>query len=439
MQLPGKSSSLTSGEPPCAHARLTCETNSRRWRGHLERTLAIAVLCLLSGCYFSLVIAPVALGEKAPTVQQGLLPEWLGVREILQRRSPYRQEITDRIQVTIYGSAPSARVNQQRFAYPVYFAFLFLPLAVVPFSAARILAFAGCMASTIVSVHLWCRWRRWQSATAVIIAMFVFASYPAILGLQLCQPTLLIAGLLAVVVYWACSGQLALAGMLAALCSAKPQLTIAVLLPLSVWAVSRWPVRKRFVIAYGCSISALLLAAEIVVPGWFPQWLMTVRAYSGYAGSKPLLADLLHGHFLGETACLLMMAAIWVSHKFCEVDLLFAIGFSIAVFQLLFPFLLYNEILLLPAALWLMRTPAQVKTAGQLFELLWGCSWALLAVGAAASLGLGASNLIVPGSGLKLWQLPFVTVWLYPWSVLLTLACYAVRSRVCFDDAKVQP
>ena len=166
----------------CAHARLTCETNSRRWRGHLDRTLAIAVLCLLSGCYFSLVIAPVALGEKAPTVQQGLLPEWLGVREILQRRSPYRQEITDRIQATIYGSAPSARVNQQRFAYPVYFAFLFLPLAVVPFSAARILAFAGCLASTIVSVHLWCRWRRWQSATAVIIAMFVFASYPAYPG-----------------------------------------------------------------------------------------------------------------------------------------------------------------------------------------------------------------------------------------------------------------
>jgi hypothetical protein len=431
---------VTSGGLPRGPERLFRATNSQRRQSHLNRALAISVLCLLSGCYFALVIAPVALGEKAPTVQQGLFPEWLGVREILEGHSPYRQEITDHIQVAIYGSTPPGqRINQQRFAYPAYFAFLFLPLAIVPFSVARVLAFAGCLASTIVSVCLWCRWRGWQSTTTVMVGLFVFASYPAILGLQLCQPSLLIAGMLAVVVFWAPSGRQVPAGILAALCSAKPQLAVAILLPLSIWTVTRWRARKRFAIAYGCSLSALLLAAELLVPGWFPQWLMTVRAYSEYAGSKPLLSDLLHGHFFWETAVLLMIAAVWVSYKVCEADLLFAISFSIAVFQLLFPFLLYNEILLLPAALWLMRTPAEVKTGGQLFELLWVCSWALLTVGAAASLGLAVSNLIVPGSGLKLWQLPFVTAWLYPWSVLLALACYAVCSRVSLGGAKAQP
>ena len=402
--------------------------------------LAVSSLCLLSGCYFALVIAPVALGGKAPTVQQGLFPEWLGVREILQRGNPYRQEVTDQIQVASYGSTPPGkRVNQQRFAYPVYFAFLFLPLAVFPFSVARILAFAGCLASTIATVHLWCRWRGWQPAATVIVGLFVFASYPAILGLQLCQPSLLIAGLLAVVVYWVHSGRLVPAGILAALCSAKPQLAVAVLLPLSIWAAAQWHTRKRFVMAYGCSLSALLLASDVLVPGWFPQWLTTIRAYSDYAGSKPLLTDLLHAHFVWGTASLLVIATAWISHKFCEVDLLFAISFSIAVFQLLFPFLLYNEILLLPATLWLVRTPAEVKTAGQIFELLWGCCWALLIAGAAASLGLAVSNLIVPGSGLKLWQLPFVAAWLYPWSVLLALACYAACWRVRFGGAKVRP
>jgi hypothetical protein len=431
---------VTSNGLPCAHSRTIRIADSCCRRTAVKRTLAVAAVCLLSGCYFALVIAPGALREKAPTVQQGLFPEWLGVKEILQRRSPYRQEITDHIQVAIYGSTPPGeRVNQQRFAYPIYFGLLFLPLAIVPFSAARILAFAGCLASTIVSVRLWCRWRGWQPGAVVVVALFVFASYPAILGLQLCQPSLLIAGLLAIVAYWAHSGRLVLAGILAALCSAKPQLAVAILLPLSIWAMTRWHARRRFVIAYGCSLSALLFASEILVPGWFPEWLVTVRAYSQYAGSKPLLADLLHGHLFWETASLLVIAAIWVSYKFCEVDLLYAISFSIAVFQLLFPFLLYNEILLLPAALWLVRTPIEARTAGQFFELLWSCSWALLAVGAAASLGLGVSDLIVRGSGLKLWQVPFVTAWLYPWSALLALSCYAVCSRVSFDGAKVRP
>src|ERR1700679_866193 len=108
--------------------------------------LAAALLCLCSGLYFASVIAREALGDRAPTVQQGLFPEWLGAREALQGRSPYRQEVTDRIHFVIYGStAGSQSINQHRFSYPVYSAFLFLPLAIVPFPVAHGLALAGCL------------------------------------------------------------------------------------------------------------------------------------------------------------------------------------------------------------------------------------------------------------------------------------------------------
>jgi hypothetical protein len=186
-------------------------------------------------------------------------------------------------------------------------------------------------------------------------------------------------------------------------------------------------------------MGALLLASEIVVPGWFGQWLTTLRAYSHYAGSQPLLDDLLLRHFAWPAGALLTVACIWVGYKFCESDLLFAISFSVVVFQLIFPFLLYNEILLVPAALWLLRSPTAARAAGQLFELFWSCSWALLAIAAAAMFGLSVSNLIVPGSGLTVWQLPFVIAWLYPWSVLLALTVYAISPRTRCGSAEAQP
>ena len=141
--------------------------------------------------------------------------------------------------------------------------------------------------------------------------MIVFAAYPVVLGLQLCQPTLLIAGLLALVVYWARSGRLLWAGILAGFCVSKPHIAIGFLLPLSTWALLKWRQRKTFLIAFGSSTVTLLAASELLLPGWFWPWLATVRAYSHYAGSKPLLIDLLHGHLVLTAIALLPLRRLW--------------------------------------------------------------------------------------------------------------------------------
>jgi len=390
---------------------------------------ATAVLCLLSSWYFAAVIAPVALGLSAPSVQQGLFPEWFGCREILHHRDPYRPEATRQIELVVYGrtqTASAAPLNQHRFAYPVFFVFLFFPIALLPFAAAQCAAFFFCVFLTAISLPLWLPGPQFSNLDKLTFTLFALATYPIVLALQLRQPTLIIVSLLAAVYLCVQSGRLLLAGMLAALCASKPQLAIAVLLPLSIWSVSAWRIRKAFVLSLGAALSALLIAAEFAVPDWFGEWLATLAAYAHYAGGKPLLADLLRGHFVLPAAAILMGTVVWVSFKFQASDLLFAISFSAAVFQLLFPFQIYNAVLLLPAALWLTANANTIKVHGQLQILLYSCTWIVLGVGWASTAGLSLSNAIAPGSGLMFWQLPLATAYLYPFAVVTCLGVYAV-------------
>ncbi len=388
-----------------------------------------AVLCLLSSWYFAVAIAPAGLGRGAPSVQQGLFPEWFGCREILHHRDPYRSEATRQIELAVYGrtQTPSAApLNQQRFAYPVFFVFLFLPIALLPFGWAEFVALLGCIGLTIASVPSWLQGRKFSYFDKLTFAILALATYPVVLGLQLRQPTLIIVSLLAAVYFWARSGRLVLAGILGALCASKPQLAIAVLLPLSIWSVAEWRIRKAFLLSLGATLTALLIAAEFAVPGWFAAWLATIRAYSHYAGSRPLLAEILRGYFFLPSAVLLIGAVVWVSFKFHDSDLLFAIGFSAAVFQLLFPFQIYNTVLLLPAALWLTANANHVKVRGQLHNLLYSCTRIVLGAGWASAAGLALANVLVPGSGLMFWQLPLATAYLYPFAVAACLGVCAV-------------
>jgi len=79
-----------------------------------------------------------------------------------------------------------------------------------------------------------------------------------------------------------------------------------------------------------------------------------------------------------------------------------------------------------PAALWLAKHAIEIKSRGQLHALLYCCTWIVLGAGWVATIGLSLSNLLSPGSGLTLWQLPLLTAWLYPLPLFATLALYAL-------------
>jgi hypothetical protein len=386
-----------------------------------------AVISLLSTWYFAVAIASVGLGPNKPSVEPGLYPEWYGSRQVLfHGRDPYGPEITREIQLQIYGSAErqGQQRNEHRFAYPLFFVFLFSPLALLPFQVAQAVVLVFCWILTALSV-LWWLPRASVGVTRLTYLLFAFASYPAVLGLQLRQPSLVIASLLAAVVFCIRRKWLVVAGILAAMCTSKPQLAIAVLLPLTIWSLAAWRARKAFVIALAISELCLLAASQWLLKGWFFQWLLTLRAYPHYAGSKPLLFDLLRGHFTLVASAVLVGSVLVVSFKLSDVDLWFAVSFSIAVFQLLFPFQIYNEVLLISVALWMAVNRTSINARGQLHTLLFSCTWIILGAGWIAALALSISNIVAPGSALRLWDLPLMACWLYPFAAFAALAVYA--------------
>ncbi len=410
-----------------------CDTNADSWlekSSYSARSLIVlALLALSASLYFTWIIAPKELGQGAPNARYGLYPEWAGSREVLlHRRSPYRPDVTAEIQVALYGHIEdNGTANQQRFAYPLFFAFLFAPVALLPFPAARVLASAGCLVSAVVCVSAWSQCFALSRRSLWLVLVIAVSTYPFALALQLCQPTIVVACCLALAVYLAHSDRLPASGILAALSVAKPHIAIGVLLPMIVWAIFDWHQRKRFLLWFAGSTGILLLASELMVPGWLSGWLATARAYSHYAGIPPLAVELLGSRGTAIALILLVSSAAYVSYSFRGADPLFAIAFSVAAFELIFPFLIYNEIALLPAALWLMTNTRRIRMSGQVAILLSALSWIVLGAGIASAVGLAISDALFPGSGLNLWQLPLVAAWCYPPAVFAALVAAAFR------------
>jgi hypothetical protein len=384
--------------------------------------LSLAVLCLISCICYVLRVAPTGLADAAPTLEKGLLPEWTGSRAILRGRNPYDLDVAQPIDNQLRSAAPERDINRQKYAYPVYFAFLFLPLAVLPFDLAQKVALASDIVLTAASLAFWSVDSKLRRLSALAVTIFAFASYPTMLALQLRQPTVLIAAMLSAVFFCVRSSRLFLAGFLAGLTLSKPQLAIPVLLPLTIWSLAGWRSRKVFLLSLISTFTVLLTGAELVVPGWIPHWIRVIRAYSHYAGASPLLLDILPRPLYAAATALLIVAVVWTGLKFRETDLLFAIAFSTAAFQLMLQFQIYNELLLLPATLWILERASEIKAKGQFPILLWACSWVLLGAGWTSQVALAAANLLAPSSGVALWQAPLAAAWLYPWPLFLTLA-----------------
>src|SRR5664280_2990061 len=121
------------------------------------------------------------------------------------------------------------------------------------------------------------------------------------------------------------------------------------------------------------------------LPGWLTRWRETLHAYAHYAGARPRLFFLLPPGAGWLASAILVIAVLWISWQWYDSDLLFAIGFSVAAFQLMFPFQIYNEVPLLPAVLWLLL-PRERRRHSQPFTLLLACLWIVLGSGWASAL-----------------------------------------------------
>lgn len=393
--------------------------------------LVLAVLALVASAstwfYINRIFVP---QQKADSAEHNkprgnlsdLYPRWVGARELLLHgRNPYSWEITREIQRGYYGrlldpTRPDDPHDQQGFAYPVYVVFLLAPTVGLPFSEVQTgFRWLLCVL-VIVAVWLWLRVVRWRtSSRVVLIAIILMLGWlPTVQGLKLEQLSLLVAALLAASCACLSSGWLAMSGCLLAFATIKPQLAWPLVLWLLVWAGSAFRSRWKFVLGFGLIMLLLLGGAEVVLPGWLRMFVAAIGEYRRYTHSESVLVPLM-GQIAARTVAVVSFLAcagcLWKFRSAPVQSVAFgrAIGLVLALTVLIVPmYALYNEVLLVPAILVLVRSalsdefilPA-VKLARSITALFVVWPWI-------ASLGLSLAYFaITPAIRKHVWLLPF--------------------------------
>jgi hypothetical protein len=378
-----------------------------------------------------------------------LYPRWWGARELLlHHRNPYGDDITTEIQKSYYGRAldasrPDDPKDQEAFAYPVYVVFLLAPLIAIPFPLLMTAFYWFLAAITAASVCLWGRALQWRLPAMEVATclLFTMGSFSAVQGIKLQQLTLLVAALLAVSVAATVSGSLFVGGALLALATIKPQLAWPLVGWLLTWAVSDWRARRKLVFGFMLVMASLLAGGEAILPGWWRMFANAIVQYRQYTQSQSVLEVMLNvffgsdaaarigGQILAAAAILACAAILWKLRREAAATSGFARGTALvlALTVLVVPmYAPYNQVLLLPAILLLVRERAAFSSRSRVRRLAYSLGILMVGWQWAASLSLTAIYLLFSHTlALKGWQWPFYATFALPVWVFALVFFYA--------------
>jgi hypothetical protein len=371
-----------------------------------------------------------------------LYPRWLGARELLlHHRNPYSSEVTREIQIGYYGrvidhARPYDPTDEQGFAYPVYVVFLLAPTIMLPFSVVQMGFRWLLVALTAASVPLWLRVLRWRASAWGIASLIVLVlgSFQVIQGLKLQQLSLLVSGLITGCAVLLAEGHLAAAGVLLALATIKPQLALLLSAWLMFWALSDWRSRRRFFWGFAGALAVLVVAGEIVLPGWvgrFYQALIAYRHYNNGAESAlELLFTLLWGRVLTVAVLMGLVIVCWRFRRVpnYEPEFNWIMALILAATVLVVPKEApYNQVLLVAPIFLIARNMSRLwgKDPVSRFSLVIAgliLFWPWL-----SAVGIVLASPVLPSAKLQnAWTLPLYTSPLIPLAVF-ALAALAFR------------
>jgi len=248
-------------------------------------------------------------------------PVWLTSREWLRaRRDPYIDEITREIQQGLFGRPLDLRIptdplpEYRTFAYPAFTDLFFWPAAKLSFPRVRVMPVVALAALTLLSIVLWARALAWRPGAhwLIVASLLTLCSYPVLEGLYADQLGLLVGFLLAASLLALRRDRLLLAGILMALTTIKPQMTVLAVFYLLVWSRHDWRRRARFVIGLLSTVLLLVGTSLAVWPHWISSWVRVAIGYHRYA-KPPLVSDVLAaplGPAAAGPATFLMMAGL---------------------------------------------------------------------------------------------------------------------------------
>jgi hypothetical protein len=282
-----------------------------------------------------------------------------------RRYDPYNQQTTQQIQIglfgrTITGGGSAASPNYRAFSYPAFTDLLLWPLALLPFSVARILLVVILAVATALSIVLWLRALRIYVSLEMLACLmfFTLSSYAVLEGLFAEQMGLLVGFLLASSLAGLMAERLFLSGSLLALALIKPQVMALVGVYLLLWSFQHFGSRWRFCAGFFFMMALLNGSSVLVWPRWIGEWLRVVFGYREY--STPPLVCYLMGTQLCERIGFFLIAALLIaavtlawrmrsaSATSPEFGLTISLLFGVTAITILPGHAVYDHVVLLP-------------------------------------------------------------------------------------------
>jgi hypothetical protein len=299
--------------------------------------------------------------QRPPLGPGDIYSPWFGVCAAIHGANPYSLPVTQQIQIAVYGQvlSPASTLDPMAFVYPAHLVFLLGPFAWLPWRGA-LLCFT--LLSTPLLVATSWAWVRLcipsvNRMELFLILVLSMSSWPAVSASQGRQPTLLILALTAFAALLFRNGFDTVPAILLAFSTVKPNLVALLLAWLLIVAAAQR--RFRFLAVFSTTLALLLAGSLILVPGWMPRWISAVTAYSHQSGKAPLFI-----HLLGFRFGLLVLACVAVALliRLVQVGVSWSgsLQFSGSVAILLAatsclipanPWMIYNNLLLIPAVL----------------------------------------------------------------------------------------
>ncbi len=211
------------------------------------------------------------------------IPRWVGsLAWFSEGLSPYSDEVTDRAQQMIYGRLAHADEDKQRFVYPFYTVFFYLPLIWLNYEWARavgmVILEASLLLTAIVSLRLY-QWKPplWLLALTVMWSVVFYHGARTIILWQLAGVA---AALIAVGLWGIKERRDVLAGVCLALASVKPQMAFLILPLIGVWSLAtrRWKLAASLTV----SMSVLVGVSFLLLPSWLSDMGLQLADYTNY-------------------------------------------------------------------------------------------------------------------------------------------------------------
>lgn len=206
-------------------------------------------------------------------------PRWHGARALLfEQRNPYSREVTDEIQIVLFGQPLPPEGCQQGFLYPPFLAFT-IPHFLLPYELGLSVWIVTMQVLLVAAAWLTVRCTSGEGEISIshllLLTLAAVTCRYSLLNLGYAQFSILVL-FWVVVTWWLWSkGQFLLAGVALTQVASKPQLALLLIPMWLLLAVARR--RWRFVVGFGVAIALLIALPFLFVGNWIPAFLEGLR------------------------------------------------------------------------------------------------------------------------------------------------------------------